>query len=116
MIEVQPLDSHEELDRALDTLPEYGWVVFGSANAVEAVFDRLASMGRDARSFHGVRVAAMGSATAASLESRGIVADLVVDGGRPEGQRGGWREGASSGRRNSAGHAIRGSPGCGRDS
>ena len=83
-IEVQPLDSHRELDRALGSLAEYGWVVFGSANAVEAVFGRLTSMGRDARSFYGVRVAAMGSATAVSLASRGIVADLVASGSGAE--------------------------------
>jgi uroporphyrinogen-III synthase len=47
-------------------------------NAVEAVFGRLESMGRDARSFHGARVATIGPSTAASLKSRGIVADLVA--------------------------------------
>jgi uroporphyrinogen III methyltransferase/synthase len=83
-IEVQPLDTHQALDRELDSLAEYGWVVFGSANAAETVFGRLASMGRDARSLYGVRVAAMGSATAVSLASRGIVADLVASGSGAE--------------------------------
>jgi uroporphyrinogen-III synthase len=53
--------------------------VFTSVNAVEAVFDRLAAAGLDARAFHDTRVAAIGSATSASLRDRGIVADLVPE-------------------------------------
>ena len=76
-IEIQPLDEYGELDAALGALPDYDWVVFPSANAVEVVFDRLAELGRDARAFHAARVAAIGSATAESLRSRGIIADFV---------------------------------------
>ena len=76
-IEIQPLEDHAELDAALATLPDYDWVVFLSTNAVEAVFERLAALGRDARAFHSAQVAAIGSATAASLQTRGIGADFV---------------------------------------
>ena len=78
-IEIQPLDDYTELDDALGELPDYDWVVFPSANAVEVVFDRLAGLGRDARAFHSARVAAIGSATADSLRTRGIVADFVPE-------------------------------------
>ena len=78
-IEVQPLADTAELDEALRRLGRYDWVVFTSANTVEAVFDRLAAAGLDARAFHASKVAAIGSATAASLGGRGITADLVPE-------------------------------------
>ena len=77
-LELETLDDFGELDTAVASLPEYDWVVFTSANAVEAVFGRLASMGRDTRSFRAARVAAIGPTTAASLRSHGIVPDLIA--------------------------------------
>ncbi len=77
-LELQALADFRELDAAVGSLPDYDWVVFTSANAVDAVFGRLASMGRDTRSFRAARVAAIGPATAASLKPRGIVPDLIA--------------------------------------
>jgi len=51
----------------------YGWVVFASANAVVALFEHL----HDARQLGGVRVAAVGQATADALRRHGVLADLV---------------------------------------
>ena len=48
-----------------------------SANGVDALFARLEAMGNDSRALAGVKVAAVGSATAERLASRGIKADLV---------------------------------------
>ena len=76
-IEVRELEDYGELDAAVDSLATYDWVVFPSSNAVEAVFDRLLRMGRDSRAFHSARLAAIGPATAASLETRGLIADFV---------------------------------------
>jgi len=77
-IEVQPVADTGKLDEAVASLSENDWVIFTSTNAVDAVFDRLGALGRDARSFGGTRVAVIGPATAASLRSRGIVADAVA--------------------------------------
>jgi uroporphyrinogen III methyltransferase/synthase len=55
----------------------YGWVVFTSANAVEAYLDLARAAGKDARLFAGAQLAAVGAATARSLEARGLSADLV---------------------------------------
>ena len=76
-IQVQGVDDYRELDTALEGLADYDWVVFPSANAVEAVFARLSERGRDARAFGSARVAAIGSATADSLRLYGIAADVV---------------------------------------
>ena len=76
-IEITRLEDHGLLDDALTRLAEYGWIIFTSANAVEAVFDRLAAVGRDTRAFGAARVAAIGPATARALRDRGIEADYV---------------------------------------
>jgi uroporphyrinogen III methyltransferase/synthase len=65
------------------TVPDlgaYGWVVFTSANGVDAFFDRgLVPANRDARALAPVRVAAIGPGTADALARRGIVADLIPE-------------------------------------
>jgi uroporphyrinogen III methyltransferase/synthase len=61
-------------------LGQYEWLVFTSANGVDAWFDRgLAPAGLDARALGGVRVSAIGPGTAAALAARGIVVDLVPE-------------------------------------
>ena len=76
-IEVRPPHDYSELDDALAEVSKFDWIVFASANAVRAVHDRLRAAGRDSRSLHGVRVAAIGPATAEVIREYGIAADLV---------------------------------------
>jgi len=61
-------------------LDAYEWLVFTSANGVDAFFDRgLAPKGLDARALAGLRIAVIGTGTEAALAARGIVADLVPE-------------------------------------
>lgn len=76
-IRIEPLEDFAPLDSVLGRLGEFDWLIFTSANGVRAVFERLAAIGRDARAFGQVRVAAIGPATAAALAERGIRADFV---------------------------------------
>ncbi len=78
-IRIEPLDDFTELDAALAQLLSYQWMVFTSVNGVEAVFDRLRQVGRDARALGSVRVAAIGPATAEALLQWGVAADYVPD-------------------------------------
>ncbi|MCH7608319.1 MAG: uroporphyrinogen-III C-methyltransferase [Chloroflexi bacterium] len=78
-IEIAPLEDFGALDDALERIGSYAWAVFTSTNGVDAAFGRLAEGGRDARGLGGVRVAAIGPATAAALAHRGIIADYVPD-------------------------------------
>jgi uroporphyrinogen III methyltransferase/synthase len=78
-IAIEPLPAHGVLDDALERLDAYAWVVFTSQNTVDAVFARLEAIGRDARAFAGVGVAAVGPATARSLAARGLRADYVPE-------------------------------------
>ena len=76
-IRTDALDDYSELDIALDRLYSYGWVIFASGNAVDAVFGRLAHLDKDSRAFGGVCVGAIGPATSAALSGRGIAADFI---------------------------------------
>ena len=78
-IEVQPQPDSPELLNALASAAQFDWIAFTSANAIQAVMDGLAGMGRDSRALHGVKVAAIGPASAVTLAGYGIRADLVAD-------------------------------------
>ncbi len=78
-IEIQPLPDPSALDRAIQDLPKFDWVIFTSANGVEAVWDRVRALGLDARHFGKTKLAAIGPATAEALEARGLFADFVPE-------------------------------------
>ena len=78
LVDVDPAPLHA----ALAALPgATRWLAFTSAHAVDRTMDALFAAGRDARAFAGVRVAAVGSQTAAALRRAGIVPDLVPERG-----------------------------------
>jgi len=70
-------DSFAELDRAIDGISGYTWIIFTSPNGVDAFFDRMQSAGKDARYLGRACVAVIGSETATALRRRGILADVV---------------------------------------
>ena len=78
-IEIAPLDDYSELDRALvETSQTVGrWVIFSSVNSVEHVWQRVRSMGHDARYFAGATIGAIGPATQRALGELGIEPDFV---------------------------------------
>lgn len=79
VIRVTPLRDPAPLDAALDAVSTYDWVVFSSANGVDALMGRLLDRGEDARRLGGARLAAMGSGTADRLARYHLRADLVPD-------------------------------------
>lgn len=78
-IEIGPLDDYADLDRMLkeNAGASHRWVIFSSVNSVEYVWQRLRSMGMDARYFAGATVGAIGPATGQALRERGIEPDFV---------------------------------------
>jgi uroporphyrinogen III methyltransferase/synthase len=80
-VEVPTIETYSapsaRLERALDRLDEYDWVLFTSPKGVEAFFERLSARGKDARALGQVRLVAIGPATEEALKSRGLRADLV---------------------------------------
>ena len=84
-IQVQPVDDWSALDACLERLNDFRWVIFTSGNAVQLFFQRLHALSRDARALASSHVAAIGRATAASLEGHGLRADLVAANATAEG-------------------------------
>ncbi len=76
-IVIEPPDDQLAAHRSIDELSSYAWVVFTSANGVDAFFDRLASLDADARYVGGVKVAAIGDKTAERLARYGLRPDIV---------------------------------------
>ncbi|HVQ88173.1 MAG TPA: bifunctional uroporphyrinogen-III C-methyltransferase/uroporphyrinogen-III synthase [Actinomycetes bacterium] len=81
-ISVEPPRTPQQMDRALHGLVSgrYQWVAFTSVNAVRAIREKFEEYGLDARAFAGIKVAAVGEQTAASLIAFGVKPDLVPSG------------------------------------
>jgi uroporphyrinogen III methyltransferase/synthase len=81
-ISVEPPRTPQQMERAIQGLVNgrYQWVAFTSANAVKAVREKFEEFGLDARAFSGLKVAAIGEATAKALLDFGVRADLLPSG------------------------------------
>jgi uroporphyrinogen III methyltransferase/synthase len=84
-IEISPPADFAPLDAALQQLSRYDWVIFTSANGVNAFMGRLFHMGLDVRVLGRARLAVIGPATAQALRDYGLVADVVPDTFQAEG-------------------------------
>ena len=102
-------ESFADLDSALGNLSQYGWLIVTSANGVAALAGRMQVLGIVADAFAGLKIAAVGSATARALEDWGLtvtvtpaeyVAESLVEAleDRVRGQRV-WLAGAAVARR-----------------
>ena len=80
-----PADNYAALDKAIQGLADFDWIIYTSANGVEHFFSRLSEAGLDSRSLCGKKICAIGSATAQALEKHGIKADIVPKEYRAEG-------------------------------
>ncbi len=81
-ISVEPPRTPQQLERAVKGMVtgRYEWVGFTSVNAVRAIREKFDEFGLDARSFAGLKVAAVGGVTAQALREWGITPDLVPEG------------------------------------
>jgi len=76
MIRVAPPDDYGPLDQAVANAGTYDWIVFTSANAVDFFMRRLAAGEGDIRDLKGVKLVAIGPATAERLSRQGLRVDL----------------------------------------
>ncbi len=74
-VEIVPAPPGGSLDDAIRSLDGAAWLVITSVNGAAALLERLAALGRSLAV--GVRVAAVGPATAAALEAGGVRVDHV---------------------------------------
>jgi uroporphyrinogen III methyltransferase/synthase len=82
-IEIDPPENWKPVDRAIDQLHAYDWLVFASANGVRLFCDRLLQT-RDLRALGSLKLAAIGSASAEELARYHLRADVVPDEYRAE--------------------------------
>ncbi len=86
-IAITPVADHAPTDAAIARLSRhnsasgmgYDWLTFASPNGVSSFRLRLEALGLDTRALHGVRFAAVGPATAESLASMGVRAEVLPD-------------------------------------
>ncbi len=79
LIEIKPPEDWSSVDAALAHLGDVDWLVFTSANGVEAVVNRLWEMGLDLRALWDVQIACIGASTAETLAKYHLRADIVPD-------------------------------------
>ncbi|HEY7099651.1 MAG TPA: uroporphyrinogen-III synthase [Terriglobales bacterium] len=78
-IEIRKPRSYRPLDSALRKIDTYDWLILTSVNGVDALRNRLQSLGLTKRALKHLQVAAIGPATKKALESRGLKVHLVPD-------------------------------------
>jgi uroporphyrinogen III methyltransferase/synthase len=76
-IETVPPKDWKEVDRAIKNLSKYDWAIFTSVNGVKYLIERLKKQGKDIREFKGIKICAIGPATAKAIEDLGIRVDLL---------------------------------------
>lgn len=79
VIEIHPPPSPERLLEAARAVGGYDWVLFTSANGVDAFFSAIKQTSGDARRLGGVKIGTIGPRTAAALQRHGLSADLVAE-------------------------------------
>lgn len=78
VIEIAPVKDSRVLDKALQELDQYNWLVFTSVNGVKVTWQRLGGLQIKALP-ETLKVAAIGPKTAAALRSVGITPDFVPE-------------------------------------
>jgi len=85
VIRIAPPEDPGPLLAAAATPAAFDWIVFTSANAVDAFMKALLDGGRDVRILHGPRICTVGPGTADRLAQYGIKVDRIPDEFRAEG-------------------------------
>ena len=77
MLRIAPPDDYGPLDDACSRADTFDWIIFSSANAVDAFVQRLLETPQDLRVLKGVRLGVVGPATAERLTRIGLKVDLA---------------------------------------
>ncbi len=84
-IEIVPPESYDELDKSIEQLETYDWLIFTSRNGVKFFFKRFFEKDRDIRDLKGLNICAIGTKTAKEIKEYGLKTDLIPDEFRAEG-------------------------------
>lgn len=77
MIETKLTSDLNDLDKAIENIESYDWLVFTSINGVKYFLDRLGQLSFDVGDLKNLKICTVGPKTSAALNKRGIDVDLV---------------------------------------
>jgi uroporphyrinogen III methyltransferase/synthase len=77
MIRIDPPDDYGPLDAVCARAGDFDWIVFSSANAVDAFVERLLAGPQDLRVLNGVKLCVVGPSAGDTLEAYGLKVDLT---------------------------------------
>lgn len=75
-IKITEPEDYNALDSAIGKIETFDWLVFTSANGVDAFFTRLLRHKKDARSLLNCKISAIGPATKKKVEERNLLVDF----------------------------------------
>ncbi|WP_024544551.1 uroporphyrinogen-III C-methyltransferase [Picosynechococcus sp. NKBG15041c] len=76
-LEIREPSTWEPLDQAIASLETFNWLILTSANGVEYFFQRLETLGKDARALGNLKIAVVGKKTEKFLRNHGLKADYI---------------------------------------
>lgn len=76
-LEIGPPSSWRELDRAIDRIDDFDWLILTSANAVDYFFQRLEEVTGERAFYSNIKIAVVGEKTAQRLLKLGLEPDFV---------------------------------------
>lgn len=76
-LEIRPPSTWEPLDQAIANLSQFDWLILTSANGVNALCDRLLTLGQSLQPLSDLKIAVVGKKTAAVLKQRGLTPDFI---------------------------------------
>jgi uroporphyrinogen III methyltransferase / synthase len=77
VIETQDIEDKQLLDKALNSLQEYAWIIFTSAYGVRYFMQRMKDLGIRTSAQHMPKICTIGPATARALQESGFEAALI---------------------------------------
>lgn len=76
-IKIEKIENNALLEKEIENIKDYSYLVLTSKNAVEIFFDKLKEMKLDCRALANIKVCAVGTATAKAIVDKGINPDIV---------------------------------------
>lgn len=76
-ISIAEPDDYATMDRAIQEIESFDWIIFTSVNGVVSFFKRLRHHRQDVRSLHRARLCAIGPKTREALENYGLLVETV---------------------------------------
>ncbi|MDQ1328605.1 MAG: uroporphyrinogen methyltransferase / synthase [Candidatus Poribacteria bacterium] len=78
-IEIVPPTQSEPMDKSINNIEKYSWLIFTSVNGVSAFLDRMRYLHKDIRSLKDIKICSIGPKTKEELEKHGLVTDYTPE-------------------------------------